>query len=280
MLKDGIFFIQESGKPTDLDLLTEDQIVGLNIPVLEDNRKNGRKGGTVFKTILQEAGAVNKNKRIYNKSALDTALKEQMNTIREGNFYGEMDHPTDSNPARFSTVKLSNACFRVLKTDWEGNNIVGVCETLANTPGKDMQALIVENGIKLGFSLRAMGKTNLNPVTGITEVVSPMKMFCYDCVSNPSHANAKMTQVFENTLHGIVAEKDSHLNALMENENQMMILAENYGSNLETLIKGNNVIITPQDGMAIMKIDDTTIRTFIKEDTLSAFLGVKNRFFK
>lgn len=279
MIKKDIFFIQEGSEAQKLDTLSEDEIVGLHIPILEEQRREGRKGGVVFKTILQEADVLNKNKRTYKHEAIAEALKENDISIRNGNFIGELDHPSDSDPARFTKVEMKNACYRILKTEWDGNILYGVCETLQNTPGKDMKALIVENGMKLGFSLRAMGKTQVNPQTGLVEVVSPMRMFCYDCVSNPSHSNARMTEIFsENQLYEI-AYKSDQKQMLLENESQMRLIAESYGYDFNDIVKNENVVVAPDSGLAIMKLEDTTIKSFIEESTLTAFLKTKNKYF-
>lgn len=278
MIKD-VFFIQEGCEATELTPLSEDEKFSLNIPILEEQRREGRKGGTVFRTILQEANVLNKNKRTYRYEAIDGALKEEAPRIDGGTFFCELDHPLESDPARFTRVEIKNSCCRILKTEWDGNVLYGIGETLASTPGKDMQALIVENGIKLGFSLRAMGKTEMNPKTGLIEVVSPMRMFCYDCVSNPSHANAKMTNILsENELMQIVSS-NSQKELLMENENNLKAIVESYGYNFEDLLNTEKVAVMPDSGLALVRLEESTIKAFIEKDSLNAFLRVKKSYF-
>lgn len=275
----NVFFIQEGCEATELKPLCEDEKISLNIPILEEQRREGRKGGTVFRTILQEANVLNKNKRTYRYEAIDGALKEEAPRIDGGTFFCELDHPLESDPARFTRVEIKNSCCRILKTEWDGNVLYGIGETLASTPGKDMQALIVENGIKLGFSLRAMGKTEVNPKTGLVEVVSPMRMFCYDCVSNPSHANAKMTNVLsENELMQIVSNS-SQKDMLLENESNLKLIAENYGYDFESLLNNEQIAIMPDSGLALMRLGESTIKAFVEEDSLSAFLKAKKSYF-
>lgn len=276
MIKKDVFLIQETTASNWIEPLCEEQILDLGIPVLTENIKAGRKGGTVFKTVLQEAGAINKNKRTYNKKALEEALLNEKNLIENGIFFGEMDHPSTSDPARFGKVEIKNACYRVLGYDWNGSILNGVCETLCNTPGKDMRALIVENGIKLGFSLRAMGKTTTNPSTGITEVLSPMKVFCYDLVSNPSHANARLSEVLSESQ---IIPNDSAMNMIMENCDNVLAIAESYGiGNAEQFITSGNFVVTPDNGMAMMRIDNTTIQAFLEENVVNSFLKAKKSF--
>lgn len=187
-----------------------------------------------------------------------------------------MDHPTTSDPARFQKVEIKNSCFRILGYEWDGNNLKGVCETLANTPGKDMRALIVENGIQLGFSLRALGKTKVNPTTGITEVHSPMKVFCYDLVSNPSHAKARMTEVVQESQ--IIVPNSSQMEALSEST-QLTALAESYGFDIETLGRNENLVVDPEVGLAMLRMNSTTLKAFLEEDVLKSFVSIKRKYF-
>lgn len=89
MVKKNVFFIQETVNEQALTPLNEDEIHSLGIPILEQQRKAGKKGGTVFRTVLQQADVVNKNKRSYKKNALENALKEESNRISNGHFFGE-----------------------------------------------------------------------------------------------------------------------------------------------------------------------------------------------
>ena len=279
MVKKNVFFIQEPlGETSKLETLSESEVLDLHIPVLEQQRMEGRKGGVVFRTVLQEAGVVNNNKRCYNKSALASALKEESHKINSGTLYGELDHPPATSPERFAQVRLQDACFRLLSTKWNGNILEGVGETLSTAKGKDMKGLIVDNGIKLGFSLRALGKAQINPSTGISEVVAPMKVITYDCVSNPSHSNAVMSEVLSES-QLIVAQKDSQLNALMENESHMQMIAEGFGYDLEDLIKQERVVADNKNGLAILALDDKTIKTFLEVDTLDVFVKMSKKYF-
>lgn len=276
--KNDLFFIQEESTQSKIDLLSEDEAFGYGIKILEENKRKGIKGGTLFKAIMQEANVVNQNKRSYMKDAISGAITEQSPKIDSGIFFGEMDHPLASDGQRFSRVELKNSCFRVLKFEWDGDKVYGIGETLANTPGKDMQALMVENGIDLGFSLRAMGQAKPNPKTGIIEVHAPMHMICYDCVSNPSHKNARVSKILENDL-GVLARTQSQMDSLMENEMNLQAICESYGFDLESLIKNEDIIVTPDNGMAIVKINNSIIKTYLQEDTVSRFMNVKKKYF-
>lgn len=278
-IKKDIFFIKELTHMQQLEPLSEDAIHSLNIPILENNRAKGIKGGTVFKTILQEANVCNKNKRIYKKEGIEAALKEEAPRIASGVLMGELDHPAASDPARFSQVKLQDVCFRVLDTNWDGNVLHGIGETLGTSKGKDMQALIIENGMMLGFSLRALGKTQINPTTGIAEVLSPMRLITYDCVSNPSHANAIMSEVITESALLKMVTNDSHKDMLLSNEEQLQTIAEGYGFNMEYLLKEEKVAINKRNGTAIMALDNKSIEVFLEENTLNNFVNIAKKYF-
>lgn len=83
-----------------------------------------------------------------------------------------------------------------------------------------------------------------------------------------------MSQVLSESLNNVHVTKDSHKNLLLENENQMKLIAESYGYNLESLLKEENVIVNPDQSLAIMNLDNKTIRTFLEEDTVSKFRNV------
>lgn len=279
MNKKQLFLIQDSPTVSNADILREEQIMSLGIPILEEAYKAGRKGGCVFRTALQEANTINQNKRIYQFEAINNALKEESTKINNGCFLGEADHPSSSDPQRFQTVSVKDSCFRILKTEWEGNKLYGICETLCNSLGKDMRALIVENGMKLGFSLRAMGKTQRNPMTGITEVQHPMKMFCYDWVSNPSHSNAVMDRIISESQLIEMATTSNQKEILMESASyELEALVESYGYGLENLLNTDNVAVDGRNNLLIMNCNDTVVKTFIEESTVNKFFSAASKF--
>ena len=76
-------------------------------------------GSTVlkFKGKFQEAESVNKNKRMYPYSILDSNVKRLEETMDAGGLVGELDHPTDS------IVHFANASHKIVRLWWENKKI-------------------------------------------------------------------------------------------------------------------------------------------------------------
>lgn len=153
-----------------------------------------------FITILQEAEKQNRNGRIYHKEVLEQALKSPyiQERLRTNSWFGEAGHPEDSSVQRQMTVDLKNIAFIIKEFWWEGNLLKARCETANTAVGRDMMGLI-EQGVKVAFSLRAQGNVHQDPVTGKTIVESPIQIVCYDWVGVPSHDSAFLQSVCEET---------------------------------------------------------------------------------
>ena len=155
-----VFMIEEYMFDSALEILEE-----------ESSPKSSKTGGLKFKAIFQEAEEVNNNRRIYRKAALTDAIARIDGRIKSSTFFGELDHPKTDSPARFASVMLSNASHVITALEWNNNTLQGVGKTLSTRVGRDMRALIEEDGIKVGFSLRALGATKQRP-DGIVEVTN------------------------------------------------------------------------------------------------------------
>lgn len=59
---------------------------------------------------------------------------------------------------------------------------------------------LIEQGCKVAFSLRAQGNVHTNPTTGLVEVEDGLQILCYDFVGVPSHAEAFMEKICEDTI--------------------------------------------------------------------------------
>ena len=217
-------FIKETVSPVDAEIKL----------ISESVNSNGKKGGVKFKAILQEAEAPNQNRRIYRQNALTEGLKNMIDfKIKRGICFNEMDHPTTNNPSRFMSVKLKNASHRILSYEWKGNLLEATCQTTSNRIGKDLRALLEEDGINVGFSLRATGKTRINEQTGLTEVHSNLRPVCWDSVSDPSHANALTQQLIESA---------DLSRMLLSESTRMQMLTEAYsGEDFELFTENSNL---------------------------------------
>ena len=181
-------------------------------PIIEaELRSVERKKNGVVKMIavLQEAELQNRNKRIYPKKVLDTALKSPyiLEKLKTNSLAGECGHPLDPSVQRQNHVDLNNASHIVKKVYWDTkdpNILLGVVETAGTTTGKNFAGLITENNMQVSFSMRGLGDVEKLP-SGIMRVKNPLKIVTWDSVHFPSHEKAYMQNIVNEqaTLHEV-----------------------------------------------------------------------------
>jgi len=157
-----------------------------------------------FSAILQTCDEVNNNRRVYPSNLLSEQIYGLRGIAKESRLLGELDHPfvASKDPAvimrRQHIVMYERVSHKINDIYMEGNKVVGHLETLRTDKGKTLAGLI-ESGIKVGFSLRAFG--NLKPRSGgVFEVTKPFMIITWDAVSNPSHTQARLVEITENTI--------------------------------------------------------------------------------
>jgi hypothetical protein len=163
-----------------------------------------KKGKLRMEVCLQTVGDINKNRRRYSRSLIEDGIGTIKDRIGEGSFLGELDHPTDPNPVRQVTVLYKEVSHRILETGWDGNKLIATVETV-RTPNGEIMKNLAEDGICIGFSFRGMGDVRqISEASGVTyEVMPPLFVVTWDCVSFPSHSNAKLIRVTESVVNQI-----------------------------------------------------------------------------
>ena len=149
----------------------------------EAEKRYVKNGGMILTGKLQEAEVQNGNGRVYPRKILEREMKNYMMLIKESRALGELDHPDDS------VINLKNASHMVTDAWWDGNNVMGKVKVLNTPSGKILQQL-VNDGVKLGISSRALG--SVNESDGRTMVQEDLQLICFDFVSEPSTPNAYM----------------------------------------------------------------------------------------
>jgi hypothetical protein len=223
--------------------------------------------GTIrFKAVLQEADRPNRNKRIYSKEVLEQALADPyiQERIRTNSWYGEAGHPLDTSLARQTNIMHDNIAFLIKRFWWEGNLLMGECETANTARGKDMAGLIEQNS-KIAISCRAQGA--LSPQTdmsGYSKVAPNLKIITYDWVINPSHDRAFITSLCNETkmsMFKTANPSEAHLReamALCESGNfiavdETEIITENYVPGYKKSLCSRNEIYVKQDGDVLLQ---------------------------
>ena len=149
----------------------------------EAEKRYVKNGGMILTGKLQEAEVQNGNGRVYPRKILEREMKNYMMLVKESRALGELDHPDDS------VINLKNASHMVTDAWWDGNNVMGKVKVLNTPSGKILQQL-VNDGVKLGISSRALG--SVNESNGQTVVQEDLQLICFDFVSEPSTPNAYM----------------------------------------------------------------------------------------
>lgn len=165
--------------------------------LLESTTSNG-KPQVKIKTILQTCDDVNQNKRIYPKAILQKAVANIRPMLDNHTLVGELDHPvptgsTETDSYRHFVVLYDRTSHIIEDIFFEGNLVMGIVKTTSTDKGYNMAGLI-QDGIPIGFSLRASGESE-PAYDGIMKIKEPFNIVTYDCVSNPSHTKARMQSV-------------------------------------------------------------------------------------
>jgi len=155
-----------------------------------DFHESSNSGVCKFRGKFQEAGAVNKNKRIYPYEVLESNVKGLNEAIASGGLCGELDHPTDS------IIHFANASHKVTKLWWEGKVLMGEGIILNTPAGKILKALINDD-VRIGISSRGVGNGRVNE-QGILVIGESYKLITFDAVADPSTNKAFQKRINAN----------------------------------------------------------------------------------
>ena len=149
----------------------------------EDEKAQARNGAVFLSGVMQRTDEQNGNGRVYPHKTLTREVKNYMKVVKENRACGELDHPEDS------VVNLKNASHMVTDLWWEGKDLLGKIKVLTTPSGKILESLI-NDGVKLGISSRALG--SVHESAGKTIVEDDLQLICFDIVSEPSTQGAFM----------------------------------------------------------------------------------------
>lgn len=145
----------------------------------------------IFRMTLQTCNEVNQNKRLYPKKVLVDAMSNAKERIQK-KLGGELDHPlVQGNEAfdgvRQTTVLLKEISHYIRDYEFQGNLLVGECETASTVNGRNLLGIITDKCV-VGMSMRGMA--GLEDENGIKVVQDPLYIITFDAVSLPSHKGA------------------------------------------------------------------------------------------
>jgi len=185
-----------------MNVIIEQPIVNDKVEILQESTI-GKFDTVKFKALLMEADTVNQNRRIYPRHVLEESIETFIKPkLQDRNFGGELDHPipTGSQADIFRQQTLLYKEISHIITDlwWEGNKVYGIVETTP-TPNGEILANLVRFGVKVGFSLRALGDVRPRP-NGINEVIRPLRIIAIDAVQNPSFQRAAIIETIQESV--------------------------------------------------------------------------------
>lgn len=169
----------------------------------------GKDGGKfMVEGLMQVAGGLNGNGRIYPKPILEREVQKFKDTfIKQGNPFGELDHPDSP------IVSVQNVSHAITDLWWEGDNLMGRVEVL-NTPFGNIVKEILKAGYVIGISSRGTGSVE-STADGRDIVQDDYDLVTWDFVSNPSVPNAFHKQVSLN--EGLVKQQGRLKNSAVLN---------------------------------------------------------------
>lgn len=170
----------------------------------------GGNGKFIVEGLMQVAGDLNGNGRVYPKEILEREARKFKETfIKQGNPFGELDHPDSP------IVEVKNVSHAITDLWWEGDNLMGRVEVL-NTPFGNIVKEILKAGYVIGISSRGTGSVEELP-DGRTMVQDDFDLVTWDFVSNPSVKGAFHKQVRLNEAYtGFSQNKFKALNPILD----------------------------------------------------------------
>lgn len=233
---------------------------------------------TIFEAKLQDAEAPNRNKRIYDRTALYNGLNSQVikEKLERKTFYGEAGHPLSDDIKRQTYIDQRNISHIITKIDFRNNDIFGTVETANTACGKDMQGLI-RQGSEVSFSMRGLGNV-VKKEGEYVRVCDPLMVICYDWVVFPSHPEAYITRKLSENMELIPSEERAKqiltegtminfnmkelLSYITESSKQVKELSESFEMGIN---KDMSNIALDEHNMLSIKEGNDTLKVFLEE---------------
>lgn len=169
-----------------LNLVVETPLADYEYVFEEKNKDTPR---TLFiKGPYMLAEGVNRNKRLYPLDEMVREVKNYNETfVAMKRAMGELNHPESAD------VNLERACHLITELRQDGNVFMGKSKVL-NTPCGLIVKSLVEDGVTVGMSSRALGR--LEESKGYN-TVRDFKLVAVDCVADPSFPKAFVNGILE-----------------------------------------------------------------------------------
>jgi hypothetical protein len=141
---------------------------------------------------FMEAECVNRNRRMYPKSVMESALNVYSEKIRDHSAMGELNHPNHP------MVNSERAVIKIVEMNFgdDGKTVMGKAKVLGDDfPCAKIVRGMIKEGIKFGVSSRALGSVVLKE--GVSIVQPDFKLNAIDVVTDPSGPNCFVNGLME-----------------------------------------------------------------------------------
>jgi hypothetical protein len=158
------------------------------VEYITETTESGKKKLYIHGPFL-EADTKNKNGRVYPISTLQNEVTRYVNeSVKQNRGVGTLGH--ENGP----TITPDRISHRLVSLEQQNNLFVGKALILETPCGLIVKNLI-EGGVKLGVSSRALG--SLVEQNGAKVVQNDLKILCVDCVLDPSAPSAWVQGIME-----------------------------------------------------------------------------------
>jgi hypothetical protein len=153
-----------------------------SIEILEESG-SGKSRKVSFRSRLQEANVRNANKRYYDNVVCESIVSQLSPKATARNLLCEVDHPMSGDSAsmkrRATIIEIKNCGAVIRDIKFRNGEIMGEMETLSSFRGPDLNKMIMDDKIDIGFSLRALGAVSPMP-DGTLKVTEGIRPITYD----------------------------------------------------------------------------------------------------
>lgn len=187
--------------------------------ILTEEINGVKKKKYIIEGISIQAEVKNRNGRVYPKNLIkpeiDRFIRED---IALGRAVGHLNHP--ANDPRNDYKEVSHKYESLVE---DGNNWIGRAVVTTGTPNGRIVAGLMDEGVNMGTSTRALGKTKMFESRGKkTAVVQSFKLISPgDIVSDPSAPDAYLTNLMEGKEwvweNGLLMEREVEIRAKVNN---------------------------------------------------------------
>lgn len=147
--------------------------------------------------ISIQADILNRNRRIYPKEVVKPVIDKYISEVLSKNMaVGHLNHPEESGSILNNPKEVSH---KFVSLTEDGSNWIARAKVAVGTPNGNIVAGLMDAGIVMGISTRAVGKTILQESNGSrVRVVKAFNMLSPgDIVMDPSAPDAYLTAIME-----------------------------------------------------------------------------------